>query len=85
MSNIKDVDLLRRALDTPPFLLIVCLTPLVESVVVYVLSLGQSRDNTPIKTCVDIPLQPTRGAMVHESNPPALAAKLDKFANTRVY
>ena len=36
MSNVKDVDLPRHALDTPPFLLIVCPTLPVKSVDEYV-------------------------------------------------
>ena len=40
MSNVKDVDLARHALDTPPFLLIVSPTPPVQSVDAYVRSVS---------------------------------------------
>ena len=51
MSNIKDVDLQRQGLHSPPFLLIVSPTPPVQSVDAYVRTLGQSRDNQMKRGC----------------------------------
>ena len=45
MHNIKDMDLQRHGLHTPPFLLMVSPTPPVQSVDAYVRTLGQSCDN----------------------------------------
>ena len=62
MSNVKDVDLPLHAWDTPPFLLVVSPTPLVQSVDeyvrTYVRKLGQSRDN---QTKRDWPYPMSRG------------------------
>ena len=47
---------------------------------------GLGQTNKPqIKTDVDQPHPHSRVSTAHESNPPALAAKLSKFGCTRVY
>ena len=73
MANVKDVDLLRHAWDTPPFLLTVSPTLPVQSVDAYVRTyvrtLGQSRDNQKKRGwpySMSMGLCPTRASRARE-------------------
>ena len=69
MANVKDVDLLRHAWDTPPFLLIVSPTLPGQSVDAYVRTLGQSRDNQKKRGwpySMSMRLCPTRASCARE-------------------